>query len=92
MSRPALLVAGLICVVVAVGAPSAPAGAAHPLSSAGRWVKDPDGRVRMFRGVAVMDFARPHLPEAVGFGEDDARFLEEHGFDVVRVGFNWEGV
>jgi endoglycosylceramidase len=91
MSRATLLLAGLICVVVALDAAAAPAGAARPLSSAGRWIKDHDGRVRILRGVAVMDFARPHLPEAVGFGEDDARFLEEHGFDVVRLGFNWEG-
>jgi len=39
-----------------------------------------------------MDFAEPHTPEAVGFGDDDARFLAEHGFTVVRVGMNWSGL
>src|SRR5207245_3587996 len=53
---------------------------------------DVQGRVEVPHGVAVMDFGSVHLPAAVGFGEDDAAFLAAHGFDVVRVGFNWAGV
>ena len=40
-------------------------------------------------GVAVMDFGPAHLPAAQGFDRDDAAFVAAHGFDVVRVGFNW---
>jgi endoglycosylceramidase len=69
---------------------SAHAGPA--LGHAGRWFTDDQGRVLMPHGVAVMDFGPAHLPEAVGFGDDDAAFLAAHGFDVVRVGFNWSGV
>ena len=47
----------------------------------------------MPHGVVVMDFySGAYLPEATGFGADDARFLADHGFGVVRVGFNWWGV
>ena len=83
-----------LAIAVALLASAAPAGAAHPaaLGHAGRWLTDAGGRVVVPHGVAVMDFDAAHLPAAIGFGGDDAAFLAAHGFDVVRVGFNWSGV
>jgi len=37
-----------------------------------------------------MNFQPPHTPEAAGFGDAAAAELEAHGFDVVRVGMNWD--
>lgn len=72
-----------------------PAQAALPpdtLVNSGRWLTDRDGRVVIQHGMAVNHFQPPHLPEATGFGADDARFLRRHGFRVVRVGFTWSGI
>ena len=87
------VIPGLVVAFVALLAlPPAGAGAQPGLGHAGRWFTDDLGRVVVPHGVAVMDFGSAHLPEAIGFGDDDAAFLAEHGFDVVRVGFNWSGV
>ncbi len=80
----ALLAAALV--------PPAAQAASRPTGHVGRWFTDHHGRVLTPHGVAVMDFADPHLPEALGFSDDDARFLADHGFDVVRVGMNWSGI
>src|SRR6478736_532285 len=56
----------------------------------GRWITDARGRVVVPHGVAVMNFQPPHTPEAAGFGDAAAAELEAHGFDVVRVGMNWD--
>nr|WSX48458.1 hypothetical protein OG409_05555 [Streptomyces sp. NBC_00974] len=34
----------------------------------------------------------PYFPAAGGFGEKDAKFLAENGFNAVRLGFAWNAV
>jgi endoglycosylceramidase len=85
--------------VVAIGAIaltlSGPAAASwpppEPISPAGRWLVDADGRVVVLRGLNVVDKRPPYLPSSLGFGADDARFLQRSGFDAVRLGFIHKG-
>lgn len=61
------------------------------LTSNGRWLLDSAGRVRLLTGINMVakDRAPAHVlytPAQLGFGADDARFLAEQGFDVVRLG------
>ena len=61
-----------------------------PLSHAGRWITDADGRVVMMHGANMVTKTEPNYPSGVGFGDDDAEFLSSHGFTVVRVGLMWK--
>jgi endoglycosylceramidase len=47
---------------------------------------DATGRVVTLHGVNEVYKSAPYFPEADGFGEDDAVFLEQHGFTTVRLG------
>ena len=63
-----------------------------PLSSDGRWLTDDTGRVVTLHGVNEVEKAAPYFPAAAGFDADDARFLADHGFTVVRLGVVMQGV
>lgn len=73
---------------------AASAGAAEPYGHAGRWITDAQGRVVTFHGVNMVNKlqASAYLPDATGFGADDARFLAANGFNVVRLGIIWKGL
>jgi endoglycosylceramidase len=71
---------------VAVAATPAAAAPHGPLSNAGRWVTDAQGRVVILHGVNMVYKLAPYAPDAIGFGEDDAEFLASEGYDTVRVG------
>ncbi len=87
---------GLRCalVVLALLAYAAPAGASihTPLSHAGRWITDADGRVTILHGLNMVNKRAPYAPDAVGFGDDDAAFLANEGFNTVRVGVIYKAV
>lgn len=80
-------------------APCASADApAEPLSHAGRWITDADGRVVVMHGAAVVvggvmgDQPGPEqTAEQVGFTQADAELLASHGFNVVRLGMFLRG-
>jgi endoglycosylceramidase len=40
----------------------------------------------MLHGVNMVEKSPPYYPSAAGFGEDDATWIEHHGFNVVRLG------
>ncbi|MFL5906573.1 MAG: cellulase family glycosylhydrolase [Solirubrobacterales bacterium] len=73
-------------------AQSAPAEPAGPLGHSGRWITDADGRVVILHGVNMVYKRSPYYPAAGGFGADDAAFLEENGFNTVRLGLIYKGV
>jgi endoglycosylceramidase len=56
------------------------------ISHAGRWLTDAAGRVVILHGVNMVEKSPPYYPAAAGFGEDDAAWMEQHGFNVVRLG------
>jgi endoglycosylceramidase len=56
------------------------------ISHDGRWLTDTAGRVVMLHGVNMVEKSPPYYPSAAGFGEDDAAWIERHGFNVVRLG------
>jgi endoglycosylceramidase len=56
----------------------------------GPWLVDERGRVVVLHGFNVVKKNPPFFPEK--FGSNDARFLASEGFNVVRIGFIWEGV
>lgn len=85
---------GLVCVVALVlvagcrPAPrfDPPAGPIGRLHHEGRWLVDASGRVVQLHGTNFVQKFPPVAPAAVGFDTDDARFLREQGFNVVRLG------
>jgi endoglycosylceramidase len=72
--------------------PSASAAPRLPLSHAGRWITDANGRVVIVHGTNMVYKLAPYYPQAVGFGASDAAFLKSIGFDAVRVGVLWQAV
>src|SRR5689334_13720037 len=65
------------------------AGVVGRLSHDGRWLTDGDGRVVLVHGVNLVSkwpAEDPQTPAEVGFDADDAAFLHDQGFNVVRLG------
>ena len=63
-----------------------PVGPRASVGHSGRWLTDRDGRVVNLHGVNFVQKFPPVSPATAGFDEDDARFLHDEGFDVVRLG------
>ncbi len=56
-----------------------------PVSHAGRWMVDRQGRVVIVHGVNVPSKWLPAHPAALDFADDDAARLSESGFNAVRL-------
>ena len=70
-------------VATAVPATASPEDTAAPVrvdasrwTTQGRWVTDAQHRVVITQGINEVAKSAPYAPDAVGFGEDDAAFLE----------------
>jgi len=63
-----------------------PVGPRAELRHSGRWLTDEWGRVVNLHGVNFVKKFPPISPAAAGFGADDAAFLHDQGFNVVRLG------
>jgi endoglycosylceramidase len=91
-------VVGLLVLLAALFAGSGPnavladAPSGTPLGHAGRWITDADGRVVILHGWNMVYKVGSYRPEDAGFGDDDARFLAENGFNTVRLGVIYKGV
>jgi len=68
------------------------AGPIAPLSSTGRWLTDATGRVVLLHGTNEVAKSAPYYPAAFGFGDDDAAFLAQEGFNSVRLGVLFTGL
>ena len=53
---------------------------------------DPSGRVVIVHGFNLVVKVAPYEPATAGFNAADAAFLQEHGFDAVRLGVIPQGV
>lgn len=53
----------------------------------GRWLTDSAGRAVLLHGVNLVAKGA-ETPAERGFGEDDAQWLQDNGFDVVRLGLS----
>lgn len=73
------------------GAPPS-TGVTDKLTTTGTWFTNSDGQVVMMHGVNVVYKVTPYDPSAMGFSDDDAQFLADNGFNVVRLGINWAAV
>jgi hypothetical protein len=83
------------------GEPTAPSGTtatAGPtevyssFGTAGNWVVNRDGQTVIVHGTNMVYKTAPYEPSVIGFGNDDAAFLAENGFNAVRLGVIWAGV
>jgi endoglycosylceramidase len=83
---------GAALVALACAATSAHAAPSPPLNHAGRWITDADGRVVVLHGVNMVSKRAPYAPDANGFSEDDAAFLEAEGFNTVRLGLIYKAI
>ncbi len=45
----------------------------------------------ILHGVNMVYKRAPYAPDEAGFGEDDAAFLAENGFNTVRLGLIYKG-
>jgi endoglycosylceramidase len=87
MRRALLALAALLLL-----APAAVASPALPLGHNGRWITDAQGRVVNLHGINMVYKRPPYAPDAIGFGDDDAAFLANEGFNVVRLGVIYSAV
>jgi endoglycosylceramidase len=86
-------IVGAAGVVLALVLPSyAPAAPVPPLDHAGRWITDADGRVVILHGWNMVYKVGSYRPEDAGFGDDDAQFLADNGFNSVRLGVIYKGL
>jgi endoglycosylceramidase len=86
------VVAAVAVLFVAGFASSASAAPAGPLGHAGRWVTDGNGRVVILHGWNMVYKVGSYRPEDAGFGDDDAQFLADNGFNTVRLGVIYKGL
>jgi endoglycosylceramidase len=73
-------------------ASGAPNPVANGLTTTGNWITNSDGQVVLLHGVNDITKVAPYEFSASGFTTDDAQFLEDHGFNVVRLDILWEAV
>jgi endoglycosylceramidase len=85
-----LAAASMVFALATPGAASA--SPALPIGHAARWLTDAQGRVVIVHGTNMVNKLPPYYPAAIGFGEDDAAFLQSIGFNAVRVGVIWKAV
>ncbi len=76
----------------ASAAATTPSGSLPPLSHTGTWLTTSDGQVVIVHGVNEVYKLAPYEPSLSGFDEQDAQFLADNGFNVVRLGVIWAGV
>lgn len=91
-----LAAASLALALAATPATAPPIGAEPPahgpagaLDHVGRWLVDEQGRIVQLHGVNMVQkwpAEDPMTPAEVGFDEDDAVFIREQGWNVVRLG------
>src|SRR4051794_1643008 len=77
---------------LALFAGSAVAAPQPPFGRAGGFITDADGRVFISHGVNMVYKVAPYEPSAAGFGDDDAAFLQQEGFNSVRLGVIYKAV
>ncbi len=83
----------LCAVVVGWAVPACAQGVAPArLGHAGRWLTDSKRRVIITHGENIVMKVAPWTPAAIGFGEDDVKFLVKEGFNTARIGVAWAGV
>jgi endoglycosylceramidase len=92
MKRRPLALAVLALLAAAAPAPAAHAAPTLPLDHAGRWITDASGRVVILHGVNMVYKRPPYAPDAIGFDEQDAAFLQAEGYNTVRVGIIYKAV
>ncbi len=78
--------AGAGSAAVRVAAPTDAAALPGPIRHQGRWLTDASGRTLLLNGVNLVAKEPGVTPAAMGFGADDAAWLADNGFDVVRLG------
>ncbi|MGZ6641646.1 MAG: hypothetical protein ACXVFT_07385 [Solirubrobacteraceae bacterium] len=91
MLRIRVLAALTAVLSLALAAPAIAADASRT-STRGRWIVDGAGRALLARGINVVAKRPPYTPASIGFGSDDAAFLQRNGFDAVRLGVLYAGV
>ncbi|GFG70665.1 MULTISPECIES: cellulase family glycosylhydrolase [Mycolicibacter] len=69
----------------------APGGVSN-LGHEGTWITDTDGRAVVLHGFNQVYKVPPFTAQGVGFGEKDAQFLADNGFNSIRLGLIWEAV
>lgn len=79
---------------VGAGNAGAAGQADQTYGQAGRWITDQSGRVVTMHGFNLVNKlpSLGYVPAAFGFGEDDARFLQRHGFNAIRLGIIWKAL
>lgn len=69
-----------------------PIAAPGKLSTTGTWFTDEDGRAVIMHGVNMVYKIPDYDPATAGIDADDAQFLADNGFNVVRLGVIWAAV
>ena len=88
------MVTACCLITLSAGTQVPPAGAQSNafIGHGGRWLVDATGRVVFMHGFNMVNKVAPYEPSAVGFGNNDATFLQDHGFNVIRLGVLYAGV
>ncbi|MDG3015337.1 cellulase family glycosylhydrolase [Speluncibacter jeojiensis] len=92
LTAAAALVLGCWSPAIAGAAPGSSPDTPAGIADTGRWLTDAEGRVLITSGVNMVAKRPPYAPDALGFGDDDAGFLADNGFDSVRLGVIWKAI
>ena len=65
---------------------------ASVITTTGTYLTNSDGQVVELHGLNEVYKLAPYEPSASGFSDDDAAFLQENGFNAVRLGVIWSAV
>ena len=69
-----------------------PGLAAPAIQADNGWLTNSDGQVVIMHGLNEVYKVAPYEPSASGFSAKDAQFLEDNGFNAVRLGILWAGI
>lgn len=62
------------------------------IHTSGQQFIDSNGREVIFHGLNEMDKQIPYEPSAIGFDERNIQFIEDHGFNIIRLGVFWAAI
>ncbi|MGO4256916.1 cellulase family glycosylhydrolase [Marmoricola sp. RAF53] len=71
---------------------TSPSATPQRLRHTGPWFTGADGKVVVIHGTNMINKFAPYVPSALGFGEDDLQFLQDNGFNGIRLGLTWAAV
>ncbi|WP_082709979.1 cellulase family glycosylhydrolase [Burkholderia sp. TSV86] len=89
-NRQLTLIAALISILMGSASINVHASDLDLVNKSGQWLTDTKGRVVTVHGFNLVQKVAPYDPASMGFDDNNAAFLAQNGYTVVRLGIMWK--